>query len=249
MKRNALNLITLMVIVLLAGCSLIAPAKSSPTSTFPPPLTTEPALPTFTTIPATATLAPTPSPTPYQPFEALTLVSYLNLRSGPGFLVDSLGMYDEGIKVSVLGHAPGASWLYVRTPDEKQGWMKLELLNLQGHSMYDTPEVIPDGFVVVKGHLYMPNGNPVSHVTMSLKPVEEENDPREDAATTDTLGRFYFFLPPGTRGNWILSAGGYGCESSAVDSSCSLLGTFPIQQTLTITEDDPDIWYNQQMLP
>lgn len=247
MKRSLALVCSLLLIFALTACSAILPQKPTETPVLPEVVTTEPAFLTATPLPPTSTPTITPSPSPYQPFEAVIQVDNLQLREGPGFLLDSLGMYPQDDKVSVLGRAPGWSWLYVRTSDGKQGWMKLELLKLEGN-YYDVPEVEPDGFVIVKGHVYTQNGNPASHITVTLLPDGEMTPGGTDAATTDILGRYYFFLPPGTQGNWSLQAMAYGCESNAVNQACSLLGTFPEPLDIIIS-DGPQVWYNLQLLP
>ncbi len=248
MKALVQFLFPLLAFALLSGCTLITPASPTATATYPPPITTEPALPTLTPVQATETSVPTPSPTPFQPFEALVAVDYLNLRSGPGITLDSLGMYSANEKVSVLGRAPGYGWMYVRAADGKQGWFRMELLNLQGHNYYDAPEVEPDGFVIVRGHVYTPNGNPASHITVILKPEGDPDEVNAVSATTDVLGRYYFFLPAGTKGSYELYANAYGPESNAVNSAGNLIGTFPPGQVISF-KTSPDVWYNIQLLP
>jgi hypothetical protein len=216
-----------------------------PTETFPAPITTEPNPPTETPQPtATKTPAPTATATPYQPFKAEVMVDGLLLRSGPGFLHEAYWTYPEGEIVEVLGRAPGWSWVYVHTSNKLLGWMKLELLDPE-MSFYYAPEIIPEGFVIVKGHMYTPNGNPASHITLSLMP--KDGQPADsDAATTDALGQFYFFLPKGSRGIWTLTANAYGCESNAVTSACNLIGQFPSSLEIDV-QSASEVWYNLQM--
>jgi len=243
--RHTLVILTsLLLLALVSGCAkTMEPAF--PTSTNPSPITTESSPPTETPLPtATKTPAPSPTPTPYRPFEAVVTIDDLFLRSGPGFLHEAYWTYPEGETVEVLGRAPGWSWVYVHTSNNLLGWMKLELLDLKG-DFYDAPEVIPDGFVIVKGHVYTPNGNPASHITLSLTPAGGEPGD-EDAATTDVLGQFYFFLPENSRGVWTLEAGGYGCDSSAVNAACNLIGVFPPAREIDVKES-AEIWINLQM--
>ena len=244
MRISNVILVGVLLLVLSSGCAK-AMDPAYPTSTYPSPITTEPSPPTETPQPAaTETPLPTPSPTPYQPFEAVVKIDDLLLRSGPGFLNEASQTYTEGETVQVLGRAPGWSWVYVQTSDDLLGWMKLELLDIKGN-IYDAPEVIPDGFVIIKGHMYTPNGNPASHITLTLTPAGGA-PADEDAATTDVLGRFYFFLPEGSEGVWTLEAGGYSCESNAVNAGCSLIGVFPPPQEIDLNES-ADIWINLQM--
>jgi len=232
------------VLILVSGCAK-AMDPAFPTETFPAPITTEPNPPTETPQPtATKTPAPTATATPYQPFKAEVMVDGLLLRSGPGFLHEAYWTYPEGEIVEVLGRAPGWSWVYVHTSNKLLGWMKLELLDPE-MSFYYAPEIIPEGFVIVKGHMYTPNGNPASHITLSLMP--KDGQPADsDAATTDALGQFYFFLPKGSRGIWTLTANAYGCESNAVTSACNLIGQFPSSLEIDV-QSASEVWYNLQM--
>lgn len=245
MKFLPIHFLIVLSVVLLVGCAQ-AMDPAYPTSTYPTPITAEPNPPTGTPLP-TATDAPVPTltPTPFKPFEATVTIDGLFLRSGPGFLHSVIGMYNTGDKVEVLGRVPGWSWVYIGTEDDFHGYMKVELLELSA-SFYDAPEVIPDGFRIVKGHVYTPSGNPASHITLTLTPPDGE-PADEDSATTDVQGQFYFFLPEGSRGTWTLAAGAYGCESSAVDSACSLVGVFPPAREVDVMES-AEIWINLEML-
>lgn len=244
MFKKLLLVLFLLSLIFVTGCAkAMDPAR--PTITFPAPITTEPNPPTDTPQPTTTdTPAPTATPVPYQPFEAVVMVDGLLLRSGPGFLHEAYWTYPEGEIVEVLGRAPGWSWVYVSTSNNLLGWMKIELLEAKT-SFYNAPEVIPDGFVIVKGHVYTPNGNPASHITLQLMP--EGGEPADsDSATTDALGQFYFFLPKGSRGTWTLAANAYGCESNTVTSACNLIGQFPPALEIDV-QSAGEVWYNLQM--
>jgi len=232
------------VLILSSGCAQ-AMGPATPAETYPAPITTEPNPPTDTPQPSTTpSPAPTATPTPYEPFEAVTWVDNLLLRSGPGFLHEAYWTYPQGEVVEVLGRAPGWSWVYVHTSNNLLGWMKIELLDAK-ISFYYAPEIIPEGFVIVKGHVYTSNGNPASHITLQLTP--KDGEPADsDAATTDALGQFYFFLPEGSRGTWILAANAYGCESNAVTSACNLIGQFPSPIEIEV-QTAAEVWFNLQM--
>ena len=231
-------------LVLLSGCAKTMDPVY-PTETFPVLITIEPNPPTETPQPTlTNTPAPTLTPTPYKPFNATVMVDNLFLRSGPGFLHDPYWSYAQGEIVEVLGRAPGWGWVYVQTSNDLLGWMKVELLDLQGN-YYDIPEVTSEGFVIVKGHVYTPNGNPASYITLSLRPIEG-SAADEDAATTDILGQYYFFLPADSRGTWTLAVNAYGCDSNAVNSACSLIGVFPPPLDIEV-RDAAEVWYNLQI--
>lgn len=249
MKKILLLAAIIFVMLASAGCGGLLPQEPAITATYPPPITTEPQAPPATPTPTAAlpTEAPTAavSPTPFNGMDARVTLDGLFLREGPGFLHPALEMYNENDHVEAWGRAPGWSWVYVKTADDVHGWMKLELLELAG-DYYDLPEVTPDDFVIVKGHVYTPSGDPASHITLSLTPPGGDSAD-EDAATTDNEGRFYFFLPDGSRGTWTLAAGAYGCESSAVNASCSLVGAFPPAREVDVVESG-DVWINLQII-
>lgn len=247
MKRSMILLPILLLLSLSAGCG--SKSTALPTSTYPPPITTEPMPPTATLRPTVSlpTAPPTAAvtATPFAGMQAEVTVDNLFLRSGPGFLLPAWEMFDTGETVEAWGRAPGWSWVYVKSDDDLNGWMKLELVKLAG-DFYDLPEVTPDGFVIVKGHVFTPNGSPASHITLTLTPPGGEAAD-EDAATTDNEGRFYFFLPEDSRGSWTLVANAYGCESSAVDASCSLIGSFPPAQQIDVSAS-AEVWHNLQII-
>jgi len=250
MKRLLFVLPFTFMLTLVSACGRLLPSNA--TSTYPPPITTEPLPPSETPRPTVslptappATATPAVTPTPFAGMAAEVMVDNLFLRAGPGFLHEAYWTYPEGERVEAWGRAPGWSWVYVKTNNDLQGWMKLELLTLEG-DFYALPETIPEGFVIVRGHVYTPDGSPASHITLTLSPAGGEAAD-EDAATTDIEGRFYFFLPEGSSGEWTLAAGAYGCESSAVDANCSLMGAFPPAQQVDVRES-AEVWYNLQLL-
>jgi hypothetical protein len=52
------------------------------------------------------------------------------LRNGPDTAFSSLGLYDQGVILDVIGKEPTGQWLQVRTPDDRVGWMSAERLRL-----------------------------------------------------------------------------------------------------------------------
>ena len=249
MKKILLLLGALLFTLSASGCGGLLQPKATPSATYPPPITTEPQPPPSTPTPTAIlpTQEPTAavSPTPFGGMAARVTLDGLFLREGPGFLHPALEMYNEDDRVEAWGRAPGWSWVYVITESDVYGWMKLELLELAG-DYYDLPEVIPDGFVIVRGHVYTTSGDPASHITLSLIPPGA-GVADEDTATTDREGRFYFFLPEGSRGSWTLSPNAYGCDSSAVDANCSLVGSFPPSVEVDVAESS-DVWINLQLV-
>ena len=246
MKRHLNIILPVILLLLVSACNRQEPI--TPTSIYPPLITTEPMPPSETPRPTVSlpTAPPTAAvtATPFGGMRAEVMVDDLFLRAGPGFLHEAYWTYPAGTIVEAWGRAPGWSWVYVTTDNNLQGWMKLELLTLSG-DFYDLPETIPDGFVIVKGHVYAADGSPASHITLTLIPPGGDVAD-EDAATTDNEGRFYFFLPEGASGLWTLEANAYGCESSAVDANCSLVGTFPPAQELDVRES-AEVWHNVQI--
>ena len=172
-------------------------------------------------------------------------VDGLLLHSGPGFLNKPYWTYPQGETIQVIGRAPGWGWAYVQTVNNLLGWMKLELLDLKG-DFYDEPEVMPDGCVIVKGHVYTPSGNPASHITLSLTPLDGDACD-SDSATTDTLGQYSFFLPKGSGGTWTLSVEAYGCESNAVNAACELIGYFPPPLEIDVCVA-AEVWFNLELI-
>lgn len=231
MIRRLIVLLLLFAVLLTAGCNTTPDLTSTSTPTYLPPITTEPSPPTTTPLPSATPIPPTP--TVYQPIAGRILFDDMRLRRGPGFLFETIELYPIDQTIELLGYAPGGNWYYVRTPDGLTGWMKREGIDLEGNR-YDAPEVTPGDAVVVQGRVFAPNGSPASEIGVGVQPEGDPNPTRQDVGVTDVTGRFYIYLPPGTSGNWILSASSYGCTGSNVDSTCSLIGNFPDAQVITL---------------
>jgi hypothetical protein len=105
------------------------------------------------TIRATSTEAPTLSPIPATPTqavpapEALVNANTLTLRAGPGQQFASLRAYERNTALIVLGRNPDGTWLRVQGPDERSGWMLREYLQvniaLDGLPVVAPPTRIP----------------------------------------------------------------------------------------------------------
>jgi uncharacterized protein YraI len=105
-----------------------APAKASVMSQ--PMVTNTPATTaTSTTIP-TATYTPVPSSTP------ATMIKFFgdstNLRTGPGTNFAVVRKLISGEMLGLLGRSSDNSWLYVKTVDNQEGWIKPTWVDLTG---------------------------------------------------------------------------------------------------------------------
>ncbi len=234
MKKIISGFCILLASALLAGCGMLSPQAASATPTYPPPITTEPVTPTHTPLPS-ATPTPHPTPTPYQPISGSILFDAMRLRRGPGFLFETVRQYPVDQTISLLGRAPGNNWFYAQTTDGFTGWMKMEGIELDGN-FYDAPEVTPDRVVIIRGRVFGTNGSPASDLSLMIQPKGDDTTSMQDVGRTDVTGRFYIYLPEGTRGEWTLALAAYGCESSAVDRNCSLIGKFPEPSLITLPD-------------
>jgi hypothetical protein len=235
MKKVFSGLCILLAAAFLAACSGLRFQSSTPTATYPAPLTTEPVFPTNTPLP-TSTPTPHPTATPYQPIEGKIVFDNLMLRKGPGFLFKAVATYPIDQAVHLLGRAPGNNWLYVQTLDNLTGWMKVEGIELNGN-IYDAPEVTPENAVIVHGRVFAPNGSPASEIGLMVNPVGAGTDTsKQDVGVSDVTGRFYIYLPAGTSGDWTLVANAWGCKGSNVDRNCNLYGKFPPEQVITLPQ-------------
>ncbi len=232
-----------LMVLLLAACA----AQLTPTPQ--PTATTNPIL---AHLAASATSIPTPTlppntPTPYQPIQATITTDNLLLRQGPGLRFDPIGMYPQDQKVTVISQAPSGFWLQVLTADNQSGYMMTNYLTLDGY-LFDVPVVQPSGVLIIKGHIYTPNGNPATKLGVTLLEANSDDVSQQDVGWTDDFGEWYVFLPPGLEGNWTLRVDSYNCESNTVNTACNLIGHFPEPQTVAVPLA-PDAWIDFQMLP
>lgn len=83
----------------------------------------------------------------------------LNLRSGPGDIYSIVANYSQGTAITVLGKAPGAQWLKVRTPDGRTGWMWTNLMKVNLSMSHISEVALPSS--PLDGKLVKGTGDPV----------------------------------------------------------------------------------------
>ena len=110
MRRSILVLLVILT-VLVSGCD--SEEKATP----------RPRKPTNTPLYKSRRLKRTPRPTPTPRPNVVVTVNLLNVRKGPGTSYDIIGKVKKGDVLSVLGKSYTGTWLQVRTPDGKKGWV------------------------------------------------------------------------------------------------------------------------------
>lgn len=197
---------------------------------FPTMLPTEPVqtLPTPTVSPR-----PTATATPFLPQKGRITVQNFKLRSGPGFLFDTVSLYDENTTVSVYGRSQGDGWFFVSTPDSRSGWMKADYITLS-NKLEKLPVIGYSDASLISGHVQNSSGNPMTGIGIVLFPASSTSASDQDNAVTDHLGNFYLFVPKSISGNYTIGVNAYNCQSNAVDAQCQFLYGFPSAQTLTL---------------
>jgi lipoprotein-anchoring transpeptidase ErfK/SrfK len=122
------------------------------------PTATQPAIATTaSTSEPTATITPTPSSTPPTTIRASGYL--VNLRTGPGTNFSAIQKltYDE--QLILLGRLSDNTWLYVKTLNGQEGWIKMSWVNLAGIELnFDdypvkTPSPVPPTTIKVSGYL------------------------------------------------------------------------------------------------
>lgn len=233
-------ILILLAIFLFTGCRLISPQSSTPTHlpaatatemlSFPTMLPTEP----VQTLPTpTVSARPAATATPFLPQKGIITVQNFKLRSGPGFLFDTVSLYDENTTASVYGRSQGDGWFFISTPDSRSGWMKADYISLPG-KLEQLPVIGYSAASLISGHVQNSNGEPMTGIGIVLFPASSTNTSDQDNAVTDHLGNFYLFVPKSISGNYTIGVNAYNCQSNAVDAQCQFLYGFPSAQTLSL---------------
>ncbi len=203
------------------------PPTQTPTVTIPAPTRTPPpptptVYLTLTPIPATP-VPPTPT-LPPPAFTAEVLGKRVNLRSGPSILHSITGMVPKGVYVSIIGKTPGDEWVFVRTSEEKTGWLSVKYLLLHG-SLSRLPELPVESSELIEGEIIDGNGNGINGVNLAVYQGEGAEMLRVEAAS-DATGKFYAYLPAGANGKWTVEVVGVSCRSWIMDPDCQYHGAF-----------------------
>ena len=187
MKRITFVLPIIVILSLSAGCARLNP--STPTSTYPPPITTEPLPPTETprptvslpTTPPTATAVPTEAA--FSPVSATIVFDNYLLRAGPGRIFDRWGIYEEGDTVLVTARALGQDWVYVQASDAYSGWMNTVGLS-SASGFGDLPLMnVPDA-ILIRGHVWNVDKSPAPYIGVSFQPLNNTNPDLMDTVMT-----------------------------------------------------------------
>ncbi len=237
-QKIALLLLT---VILFSGCRLISP--QSPTPTFPAATEAEiiPTLvPTLQTVEPTRTLPtptvisrPTATSTPFTPQKAAITVENFKLRKGPGFLFDTVGLYDQKVTLLVYGRSQGNGWFFVSTPDYRYGWMKSDYITLSDE-VDKLPVIGYRDDNLISGHVQNAGGEPMDGIGIVIFPANSTKNSDQDNAVTDSLGNFYLFEPKDLSGYYTIGVNAYDCKSKTVDSQCQFLYGYPSAQSLSL---------------
>lgn len=127
----------------------IAPTPIPPTATPVPPATPIPPVtpvtpgPTPTGTPQAAVVAIVPAATP-DPNVAVVTVAALNVRSGPSTAYPVITTVPSGTILEVLGRNEANTWIFVRLPDDTEGWVTRTLTDYLAIAVIViTPEAPP----------------------------------------------------------------------------------------------------------
>jgi uncharacterized protein YraI len=233
-------------ILVFTGCRLISPQSTTPT--FPPTAVPSTPLPTpsieitqtVSILPtSTSQLLPTRTSTPYFPIQGTITVQNFKLRSGPGFLFDTVGLYDEADVVQVYGRSQGDGWYFVSTSDQRSGWMKADYITLSGE-VGDVPLIGYSDADMITGHVRNTSGQPMTDIGVAISSNDPNSTTALDNAFTDGTGSFYLYLPTTLSGDYTIGVNAYGCQSNSVDTQCNSLYGIPPAQPISLPHP-PDI--------
>jgi lipoprotein-anchoring transpeptidase ErfK/SrfK len=77
------------------------------------------------------------TPSPSQETKIKVYGDFVNLRAGPGRHFSEVQKLTYGEALILLGRLSDNTWLYVRTLDGKEGWIKTTLVDLTGVNLYN----------------------------------------------------------------------------------------------------------------
>lgn len=234
MKRTLMLLLIFFAVFALSACSQPTPAPlPTPTPTYSLLVivpTQEPTaqLPTPTLPPAA-----TPTPGAFVPIQAEVVFDNYLLRSGPGRMFETIGMFDIGTKVTLLGREPGNNWVLVQTPNNLSGWMNVVGLTMIG-DVTPLPIFKVTNAQVLHGHVWTVDNKPATKIGVSISSPDNPSPSREDVAITNNQGEWYLYLPLSYTGNWTVGTNSYSEDSSAVDANKNIIGNWPSAQLITL---------------
>jgi hypothetical protein len=207
------NLLAALLFPLLLSACALAAASPTPTPTAAPTATA-----TDTEIPPTPSPTETPvptdtlTPTPFVPYEVVVAShDAANIRSGPGYLFSVLRVAKPGMKLLLLGKAPGGEWFYVKVNDFVSGWVFGKLLRPDGDMQSATIRE-PEDAKLIRGRVTDAAGVPIRGVVFN---VTQKGKPSNlNVAVTDAEGIFYSYLPAWAAGWWTATQAGIACDSN-----------------------------------
>ncbi len=170
------------------------------------------------------TLAPSHTPTPVEPLEALVNVVAINLRGGPGTMFEIRGSYDQGATVQAFSRVAEGDWVQVETEDGESGWMLAELLTFQADHLTLPITFFPQA-LVLRGVVQDSEGEPVSGINVAVIFRSESAELRADVFSGED-GQWVVYLPEDLLGTLDVQIVGISCDSRIMDLNCALARFF-----------------------
>lgn len=239
----------ILITVLLAGCNVPSaqPAPTAnPASEAAPAESSTPAL-VMATVASEETVAQpgevavaTITPTETQPpntdaiMEGETLVTSINMRSGPTTVHDVVGTYNIGTIVTILGQTPDGDWLYVQPRDNNFGWMYADFVKPYV-DIASIPVMVPTGSIVFHGKVTNGSDNTgVSGVNLAVLQGTDDEVTRADVFTMEN-GEFDIYMPGDSVGIWRVVIVGTSCDSNIMSDACTYTGAYSPDLGITFT--------------
>ena len=209
--------LSVVLLLVLAGCSLGIGADPTPTPTLPPT-----ALPTEKPTDA-PTQAPSPEPTEagFVPFAATLTVNGVNLRLNPGALFGVKEVLPQPTTFEVQGRSQGSEWVYVKTAAGSEGWLFAALVK-SDQDLSSAPVRAAENTQMITGKVVDTAGGPVSGIQFSIVQGEEKDLTQTDVVT-DANGEFYAYMPANMSGMWAIVYAAITCKSNQMDANCQCL--------------------------